>query len=125
MRGAGAVAAAVESLLGGLRAVRSRPRGIVETTGRPAAIADAIADLDDRGVLVLAGEPAGRALAIDLYPEVHLRGLELVGVRPPRPDEVHAAENAPADAVAAVLGSIADLGDTAETLGRARLIRVR
>jgi hypothetical protein len=38
------------------------------------------------GVLVLAGEPGDRALRLDLYPDVHLRGLQVVGVPPTRPD---------------------------------------
>ena len=88
--GTGAVAAAAAALLGvatglpgGDPAPDARPRAIVETTGNPAAIAEATQRLADLGTLVLVGEPLGRPLPLNLYPDVHSRGLVLVGVRPP------------------------------------------
>lgn len=62
----------------------ARPACIVETTGRPEVIRQALARLADLGLLVLAGPPS--VLALDLYPDVHVRGLRLVGV--PCVDEV-------------------------------------
>lgn len=62
----------------------ARPACIVETTGRPEVIRQALARLAELGLLVLAGPPS--VLALDLYPDVHVRGLRLVGV--PYVDEV-------------------------------------
>jgi hypothetical protein len=53
-----------------------------DTTGDPDAIADATRRLADGGVLVLAGESAGRRTDINLYPDVHVRGLRVVGAGP-------------------------------------------
>ncbi len=94
--GAGFVAAAVRELLG-TRAEGGggeAPAAIVDTTGDPQVLRDATERLAELGTLVLAGEPLGRAAQIDLYPHVHLRGLEFVAVRPP----LHAGPPAPAAA---------------------------
>jgi hypothetical protein len=87
--GGGAVALHTAALLG-LAPTRSgsartveRPHVLVETTGAPEAIIAATRLLGDLGVLVLAGEPLGRPLELDLYPDVHSRGFRVVGVRPP------------------------------------------
>jgi threonine dehydrogenase-like Zn-dependent dehydrogenase len=71
------------------------PGAIIDTTGDPDAIADATRRLCDMGTLVLAGETPG-AVALDLYPDVHVRGLRLVGVSANR------LEPSPADAMIAV-----------------------
>jgi hypothetical protein len=63
------------------------PGAVIEATGDPASIVAATRRLADRGVLVLAGEPAGRRLDVDLYTDVHRRGLEIVGVGRPGGDE--------------------------------------
>ena len=55
------------------------PACIVDTTGRPEVIAQALTRLADLGLLVLAGPPPA-ALSLDLYSDVHVRGLRLVGV---------------------------------------------
>jgi len=88
--GTGAIATTVAALLGVTARLRGgdqppeeRPRAIVETTGDPEAISEATRRLADLGTLVLTGEPLGRALPLNLYPDVHSRGLVLVGVRPP------------------------------------------
>ncbi len=54
---------------------------MIETTGDPEAVVAATRRLSDLGTIVLAGEPLDRRLRIDLYDDVHVRGLRLVGVR--------------------------------------------
>ena len=60
-----------------------RPQAIVDTTGDPSVIAHATRRVADLGTVVLAGEPLGRQFELNLYPDVHVRGLTLVGVAPP------------------------------------------
>jgi hypothetical protein len=62
---------------------RERPMAIVDTTGDPKVIEDATRRLADLGKLVLAGESLGRPFPLNLYSDVHARGLELIGVGPP------------------------------------------
>jgi hypothetical protein len=88
VRGEGFIADQVRELLGlGREAAERLPGGllgtIVDTTGDPQAIAEATRSLASLGTLVLAGETPEGALALDLYPDVHVRGLRLVGVPPP------------------------------------------
>lgn len=59
-----------------------RYAAIVVTTGDPGAITRAATLLADLGTLVVAGETLGRELSLDFYPDVHARGLQIVGVRP-------------------------------------------
>ena len=87
--GSGFVAGAVRRLLGTAQpapGADGRPAAVVETTGDPERVLAATRRLEDMGVLVLAGEPADRLLRLDLYSDVHLRGLQVVGVPPARPD---------------------------------------
>jgi hypothetical protein len=88
--GAGFVAGAVRRLLGSTSTAMSghRPLAVVDTTGDPEQLVAATRRLDDLGVLALAGESAGRSVDLDLYPDVHLRGLCIVGVSPARVDAV-------------------------------------
>lgn len=58
------------------------PHAIVDTTGDPVVIADATRRLADLGLLVLAGEALGRTGDLDVYPDVHVRGLRIVGAGP-------------------------------------------
>lgn len=82
--GNGIAAAEIRRALGATSAAAApdRPRAVIDTTGNPAAIRDAAHRLAGGGVLVLAGEPSGRRTDLNLYPDVHLRGLEVVGVGP-------------------------------------------
>jgi threonine dehydrogenase-like Zn-dependent dehydrogenase len=81
--GAGAVARLAAGLLGiEPGGAAERPAAVVEATGDPEAIASAAERLADLGTLVLAGEPLGRRVRLNLYPDVHSRGLRVVGVRP-------------------------------------------
>jgi hypothetical protein len=83
--GGGLIARLIRRLLGiredGTAAV-AMPLAVVDTTGDPEALVASTRRLADRGMLVLAGEPKGE-LDLDLYRDVHLRGLELVGIAPP------------------------------------------
>lgn len=65
-----------------------QPAAIVDTTGDPAVILAATQRLADFGILALVGEPLGRSLDLDLYADVHRRGLRVVGVAPPLTDPV-------------------------------------
>jgi hypothetical protein len=86
--GNGLIAAQVRALLGddvrgNGRAGAESPTAIVDTTGDPAVIADATRRLADLGTLAFVGESVGRKAALNLYQDVHLRGLTLMGVAPP------------------------------------------
>jgi threonine dehydrogenase-like Zn-dependent dehydrogenase len=78
--GSGLVAAEARRELGERLAPTGsqEPAAIVETTGDPATVIDATERVQDLGTVVLAGEPRGRTYRIDLYPDVHVRGLRLV-----------------------------------------------
>lgn len=88
VRGRGFIAAGVRDALG-LPPGDSEPPPdetfgtIVDATGDPDAIADATRRLTNLGGLVLVGESAEGAIALDLYPDVHVRGLHVSGVAPP------------------------------------------
>ena len=80
--GAGIVAEEVRRLIGAAGPRIDEPHAIVDTTGDPQLIDDALSRLSDLGTLVLAGEGGRRTLTYDLYTHVHLRGLRIVGVAP-------------------------------------------
>jgi hypothetical protein len=60
-----------------------RPKVIVDVTGDPRVIVDATRRLADLGILVLVGERPGQKVELNLYPDVHRRGLTVVGIPPP------------------------------------------
>jgi hypothetical protein len=78
--GAGAVAWLIRSDLGSHRLAEDAPAAVVDLTGDPDVIVDAVRRVADLGTIVLAGDPAGRVVDFDFYPDVHVRGLRLVGV---------------------------------------------
>jgi hypothetical protein len=59
------------------------PRAIIDITGDPSAIVDATRRVAALGTVALVGEPLERRAEMNLYPDVHMRGLTLVGVSPP------------------------------------------
>jgi hypothetical protein len=59
------------------------PDAIVETTGDPASVAKALQRVASLGTVVLVGETLGRYAPVDLYSDLHARGLTLVGIAPP------------------------------------------
>ena len=90
MNGTGLIARRVRRLVGknagevrDFSSRSERPQAIVEATGEPGKILDATRRVADRGTVVLVGETLGRRVQLNLYPDVHLRGLMLVGVSPP------------------------------------------
>lgn len=54
------------------------PATIVETTGDPARIAEALRRVADLGTIVLAGPLPPASPAFDLYSDLHVRGLTMV-----------------------------------------------
>lgn len=58
----------------------SRPATVVETTGSGAGLEAALALVGDLGTVVLAGPVAAEAMTLDLYTDLHVRGLTLVGL---------------------------------------------
>lgn len=56
------------------------PTGVVVATGDPAAVAAALVRVDDLGTVVLAGAAPREPAVLDLYGDLHVRGLVLVGV---------------------------------------------
>jgi hypothetical protein len=106
--GDGAVAQVLRAELG-VDTSESAPELIVDLTGDPECILSALRRLGDLGTLVLAGQAAGRQLDIDLYPDVHVRGLRLVGA--PRTGDARApAETRFSPPVAAQIGEPAPAG---------------
>lgn len=109
--GRGAVALATATALGvepgdgGLRGT-TRPVVVVETTGDPVLFEAATRALADLGTLVLVGEPAGRSLSLNLYSDVHSRGLRIVGIPAPRVPYDGEGESAP-DSAELLLGCLA------------------
>lgn len=105
--GAGAVAAAVRAALGGatLDAVPDAAgiAAVVEASGDPAVIQLACERLADLGTLVLVGEPAGRSMPFNLYPDLHARGLRVVGVAPALGGPPVDAPRAEVDALASTM----------------------
>ena len=95
------------------------PAAIVETRGDAASIVSSSSRLADLGTLVLAGEGETASLPLDLYPDVHVRGLRLVGVAPL---SLETAETADADEpfLAAFRGLVTDvrLGESLPEEGR-------
>ena len=84
--GTGALAEVVRALLaerGRDAGGPGRPAAIVDTPGDAAALRAALGRLDDLGSLVLAAPPAD-TLDLDLYPDIHVRGLRIHGVAPAR-----------------------------------------
>jgi threonine dehydrogenase-like Zn-dependent dehydrogenase len=93
--GSGLIALQARALLGGRFGLSTeQPRAIVDTTGDPEVIVDATRRIAALGTVVLAGEGLGRKAEMNLYPDVHVRGLTLVGVRPASQDALSAANNA-------------------------------
>jgi hypothetical protein len=85
--GDGLVAAEARRLLGarasGGGAPDERPSCVLDATGDPDTILAALKDLADLGTLVAAGPLGDRALPVNLYSDIHLRGLKVIGVAPP------------------------------------------
>jgi hypothetical protein len=57
----------------------ARPSVIVDTSGSPERIVGALQRLDDQGMLMLTREAHGCGITVDLYADLHLRSLTIVG----------------------------------------------
>lgn len=57
-----------------------RPAAVVETTGSTDELARALERVGTLGTIVLAGPAATAPVALDLYTDLHVRGLVVVGV---------------------------------------------
>jgi hypothetical protein len=79
--GTGLVAQRVRSRLGS--AEDGRPAAMVDAVGSAESFAAAVAAVVDGGLVVLAGAPAAVVAQVDLYADVHVRGLRVVGVSLP------------------------------------------
>lgn len=55
---------------------------VVETTGEPAAIEAALQRAPDLGIVVIAGPMATAPAPLDLYSDLHVRGLTVLCVPP-------------------------------------------
>ena len=67
-------------LSGRVRAGGERPAAVIETTGELPEIEAALRRVDDLGTVVLAGPPPTRPAPLDLYADLHVRGLTVIGV---------------------------------------------
>jgi hypothetical protein len=82
--GAGELAAAIRAELGVPREPgEERPGTVVETTGDAAEIQAALARVRDLGLVVLAAPLASGAPDLDLYADLHVRGLTVQGLAEP------------------------------------------
>jgi threonine dehydrogenase-like Zn-dependent dehydrogenase len=59
------------------------PAAIVDTSGSPTQISDALRRLAELGILVLAGQSRARDLTLNLYTDLHRRSLTVVGAPAP------------------------------------------
>jgi threonine dehydrogenase-like Zn-dependent dehydrogenase len=62
------------------------PATVVETTGTVAGLEEALAVIGDLGTIVLAGPAPTEPATIDCYPDLHLRGITVIGVADDQPD---------------------------------------
>lgn len=86
--GDGAVAQIVRARLGD-RASEvvegARTAAVADMTGAPGALARAARAAADEGLVVLAGGAPVHDAALDVYPDLHRRGLRVVAIPPPQP----------------------------------------
>ena len=56
----------------------TRPERLTDATGDPAEVERLLGEVRDLGVVVLAGPPLPQDASIDLYTDLHVRGLTLI-----------------------------------------------
>lgn len=93
--GRGIVARWIRETLGTDGGTHGRPRVVVDTTADAETLRSATAAVEDLGTVVLAAGAGERTISFDFYPDVHVRGLRILGVAP-RLENV--LRDAPADA---------------------------
>ena len=84
--GSGELASAIREALGVEHEAAERPGTIVETTGEVPEMQAVLARVRDLGTVVLAAAPAQDGKKLDLYADLHVRGLTVVGVCAPPPE---------------------------------------
>ncbi len=87
--GTGLLADEVRRLLGARLQVPDavvRPVAVVVASSGTAAVTAALERVEDLGMVVLTGAVPPAALALDLYVDLHVRGLVVVGLPPPPPE---------------------------------------
>lgn len=62
-----------------------RPSVVIELTGNDDSIRSALHRVRDLGTIVLAGPQPSAPLALDLYSDLHVRGLTVIGLSPVSP----------------------------------------
>jgi hypothetical protein len=82
VRGSGAVARLIRDLVPSTES-NTTVDAVVDTTGDLSVLAEEFRRVADLGTIVLAGELLDGSVDLDLYPDVHRRGLRVVGVAPP------------------------------------------
>jgi hypothetical protein len=82
--GHGALAEAVRERLDPPGSGSEPPCTIVDTTGELAEFEDVLARVDDLGTVVLAGPAVTSDSSVDLYADLHVRGLAIVAIAPTR-----------------------------------------
>jgi threonine dehydrogenase-like Zn-dependent dehydrogenase len=60
-----------------------RPAAVIDTTGEPRHIEAALRRVADLGTVVLAGPLPSGPVQLDLYADLHVRGLTVIGVPSP------------------------------------------
>jgi hypothetical protein len=80
--GRGLLATQVRQLLGDGSTDTSggSPACIVDTTGSPEVVTDLLSSLENLGALVAAGPVAGRTFPLNVYSDIHARGLHVIGI---------------------------------------------
>ena len=63
-------------------ATTATPTIVVETTGTTEGVAAALSEVADLGHVVLAGRTSAEMPDLDLYADLHVRGLTLLGTDP-------------------------------------------
>ncbi len=82
--GSGALASAIRTELDVTQGSSDeRPGTVVVTSGDVAEIQEALARVRDLGLVVLVAAPTPDAPRLDLYTDLHVRGLTVVGVPEP------------------------------------------
>jgi hypothetical protein len=64
----------------GLTPSCNRPLAIIDTIGEEAVLVASLKRVDDLGTIILAGSTPPEPVTLDLYSDLHVRGLTIVGV---------------------------------------------
>ena len=122
--GEGIVAGLVRDRLGALpEHADGAPGVVIDTTVDSDTLISATRIVGDLGTVVLAAGASDRTVALDLYPDVHVRGLRLVAASPPL-EHLLQVSGAEAERLAEAVRDAAFDVRPGEALPRARLYRL-